>query len=152
MSSKYKLHCKQKLVAEKQEVVQKQTAQSPCCSPQMFPVPLALLHQLSLHVHVMTALSQDARATLLRHRQSTVCHIWLDMSWIEVKHHESYLFVHFIRVGQRPQNPWEAGVNVEITVGVMSLWLPQLRLTSLFKKTQIRNHTDWYWFEPKFHF
>lgn len=66
----------------------------PCCSPQMFPVPLALLHQLSLHVHVMAALNQHARATL---------------------------FVHFIRVGQRPQNPRDARVNVEIGVRVTSL-------------------------------
>lgn len=65
---------------KKQEVVQRQIAQSPCCSPPMFPVPLALLHQLSLPVHVMAALSQDAGATLLRDEQTAVCHTWLGRS------------------------------------------------------------------------
>lgn len=48
----------------------------------MFPVPLAFLHQFPLHVHVMTPLDQDARATLLRDREPAGCDIWLDMNWI----------------------------------------------------------------------
>lgn len=51
-----------------------------------------------------------------------------------------YLFVHFIRVGQRPQNPRDARVNVEIGVRVTSLWLPLLRLTLLFENKQLKPH------------
>lgn len=125
--------------------------QSPCCSPQMFPVPLALLHQLSLHVHVMAALNQDARATLRRDRQSAVCDIWLDMNWIVpnilnlpvCSLHPSWAEA-TEPAGCQGQRGDQGQGHVPLTSTAQTHFA--------FWKQTIKNHTERYWLDTKFHF
>lgn len=137
-----------------QEVVQEWIVQIPRCSPQMFPVPLVLLHSLSLHVHVTTALRQDTRATLLRDHQSSVTSGWTGVDrWLWKKRLTSTcLFTSSGLVrGQRtrgmPGSGWRSGSG--------SSHPPESHSSGplCFKnKKKTKTHTQYYWLQARFHF